>query len=155
MPDFRLSYRSEEVSSEIFLDDLGEILDGHELDVTARHRIMMVLSEVFNNAMIHGNGCDPTKTVHVLLQVNDSTIHADIQDQGQGGLQRIRCKSDPTPLAENGRGIDLMEYYSSEIKYAQASDGGLKVSIDFDTSREKTDNASTICSTEDHHGDHN
>lgn len=138
MPDFRLTYRSEEVSEETFLDDLGEIFEVCKLDITARHRIMMVLSEVFNNAVVHGNSCDPTKNVQVLLRVNDSTISADIQDQGQGGLQRIRSKPDPTALDENGRGVDLVEFFASEIKYAEASDGGLKVSVYFDTSKEKT-----------------
>jgi len=154
MPEYQLNYKSEETSSEIFLDDLDEILQRAELDATVRHRIMMVLSEVFDNALTHGNACDPAKTVQVRLRVNNSTIDADIQDQGQGGLNRIRCKPDPAPLAENGRGVDLVGHYADEVGLNEAEDGGLRVSIHFDIGGVSRKNAGRICSTEDGNGDH-
>jgi len=84
-----------------------------------RFAIRLALEEGLNNAIRHGNGYDPDKTVEVRYDVNAQRAAVAITDQGAGFSPRN--VPDPT-IDENlgkptGRGIMLIRAYMDEIAY--------------------------------------
>jgi anti-sigma regulatory factor (Ser/Thr protein kinase) len=65
----------------------------------------------------------------VALEVNESTIRADITDEGKGGLEQIAGRKDRGLMAEGGRGIALIEHYADTVTFSENDLGGLRVSI--------------------------
>jgi len=131
MPEHRLTYPSTVESSERFIDDLQSLLRHYEVEDSLFQRLCLVLSEAFNNALLHGNQQDPAKSVRVVLQVNEKEILADITDQGKGGAEKVRSRESHGLLADHGRGIDLMQRLATATSFAEMSDGGLKVTVSF------------------------
>ena len=81
--------------------------------------VRLALEEALSNAIKHGNGLDPRKTVTVSLSVSPDEVRLAISDQGRGfdpaGVP------DPTTNEHledpNGRGIMLMRAYMDEVSY--------------------------------------
>ncbi len=99
------------------------------LDAVAQHHysdadafaIKLALEEGLNNAIKHGNRCDPDKTVELAYDVSDEQAVFTITDQGPGfDPGRV-----PDPTADEnlekpcGRGIMLMRVYMDEVHYSQ------------------------------------
>ena len=81
--------------------------------------IRLAIEEGLNNAIKHGNGYDPGKTVQVAFAVTPQQVVISITDEGPG-FDPARVP-DPT-CDENfekpcGRGIMLMRAYMDEIHY--------------------------------------
>ena len=79
--------------------------------------VKLAMEEGINNAIRHGNGYDPNKTVEVAYEIDAGKVVIVVTDQGQGfdpaGVP------DPT-IDENiekpsGRGIMLMRRYMDEV----------------------------------------
>lgn len=126
------SYPSVKTSESQFLTDLRELLETQELDPTEQHRFMIVVSEAFTNALIHGNRWDPDKRVSVILDVNSDRLLADIIDQGEGSPDRIDSRPPPSLTSEGGRGIDLIKHFATDVRIERSGDEGLRVSITLD-----------------------
>ena len=122
-------YQSNPESSEQMLDDLNDLLDIREISPQEKYSFLLAISEAFTNAIIHGNRCNPEKSVKLTVSVNENELSADIEDEGQGGLKKINKRQPSEPFDESGRGIDLIEHYSTAVGYSESSAGGLKVSI--------------------------
>lgn len=122
-------YESEPKSFHLVVDDVNRILDKAGVSQTERYPFVLAISEALTNAVIHGNRRDPAKKVFVTVTVNEKLLSADIIDEGQGGLDRIRQRKPSTPKDEGGRGIDLIEHYATSVGYVQIPAGGLKVEI--------------------------
>ena len=84
--------------------------------------IRLALEEALVNAIKHGNGQDPSKTVSVRYQITLQHFMIEVQDQGRG----FDPEGVPDPLApENlerpgGRGVFLMRHYMSWVQYNEA-----------------------------------
>ena len=81
--------------------------------------IRLALEEALVNAIKHGNGCDPTKTVHIEYSVNRWETRIRITDEGPGFDPE--AVPDPT-LPEflerpSGRGLLLMRYYMCGLQF--------------------------------------
>ncbi len=137
MAEYTRAYPSVTESEEKMLDDVLRILEEHSVPDELLNRFVLAVSEAFTNALVHGNGRRSDKTIVLKLQINGDALVADIIDQGQGGLERIKRRQPPSMLSENGRGVDLMEYYASELKFAETDSGGLQVSLRFDRIRKR------------------
>ena len=122
-------YQSNPESSEQMLDDLNDLLDIREISPQEKYSFLLAISEAFTNAIIHGNRCNPEKSVKLTVSVNENELSADIEDEGQGGLKKINKRQPSEPFAEGGRGIDLLEHYATAVGYAESSAGGVTVSI--------------------------
>ncbi len=122
-------YSSIEKSYHQVVDDLNRILDQENVSLEERYPFVLAVSEALTNAVIHGNESDPEKKVKAHITVNERLMSADIIDEGQGGLDRIRDREPSTPKDEGGRGIDLIEHYATSVGYVQTPAGGLKVEI--------------------------
>jgi len=122
-------YPSNPESSEQMLDDLNDVLDVREISPHEKYSLLLAISEAFSNAIIHGNKCNPEKTVKLKVSVNENELSADIEDEGQDGLKYIDNRQPSNPFDEGGRGIDLIEHYATAVGYTESPAGGLKVSI--------------------------
>jgi anti-sigma regulatory factor (Ser/Thr protein kinase) len=87
------------------------------------------VSEAFTNALVHGNKKDSSKTIKIILKLNQHEILADIIDEGQGGLGRVHSRNPIGLLDETGRGIDLIKHFATVAKFKEDETGGLVVTI--------------------------
>jgi serine/threonine-protein kinase RsbW len=81
--------------------------------------IRLALEEALVNAIKHGNGMDPGKTIRIVCQISKDKIRVVIEDQGRGF--RVQDVPDPTE-DENlekpcGRGIMLMRAFLTLVEY--------------------------------------
>jgi serine/threonine-protein kinase RsbW len=92
-----------------------------ELDFPPRDvfGMRLALEEALVNAIKHGNGMDPAKSVRVSCLINDGMVHVEIEDEGPG----FDVSDVPDPTAEEnlerpcGRGIMLMRAFMSKVEY--------------------------------------
>jgi serine/threonine-protein kinase RsbW len=81
--------------------------------------IMVAVTESVNNAIVHGNRNDKSKSVHLSFEINDSNISFIVKDEGRG----FDYNNLPDPTApENlqtpgGRGIFLIRHLADEVKF--------------------------------------
>lgn len=136
MPTYEFAYSSTVASEEKMLDDLAAVLQANSTPEDLRNRFMLAVSEAFINALVHGNERNPRKTIKLLISVNDRLLTADIIDEGQAGLARIKRRRSASVLSEAGRGVDLMRHCASAVRFTETESGGLKVSLRFDQTKE-------------------
>jgi len=83
------------------------------------------------NAIVHGNGSDPSLEVHVTLTANDEGFLAHITDEGEGFDPD--AAPDPTEkdnlLATSGRGLLLMRAFVDDIVYSRRASRGMEVTL--------------------------
>jgi serine/threonine-protein kinase RsbW len=79
----------------------------------------LALEEGIVNAIKHGNGLDPSKSVFVLCEVDDERILVEIEDEGPG----FDPGEVPDPTEEDnlekpsGRGLMLMRAFMTRVEY--------------------------------------
>ncbi|UCC43331.1 MAG: ATP-binding protein [Candidatus Zixiibacteriota bacterium] len=137
MVKYTFIYPSKVEVSDRMLDDLDRVIAQQGIEPTIAEHLRLAVSEAFTNAVMHGNNQDPSRLVKVGVQVEETVVTADITDQGSGGLARIRRRKPPEPLAENGRGVDLIEHYADRALFREDDDGALVVSISFERNKEE------------------
>lgn len=125
-------YQSVAESEEQMLDDLFGFLADASVERHLMQRFSLAVSEAFTNALTHGNRRNPEKLITIRLSVNETTLTADISDQGEEGISRISAKQSPDLLSESGRGIDLIRHYASSVSFSETETGGLRVTIRMD-----------------------
>jgi anti-sigma regulatory factor (Ser/Thr protein kinase) len=82
--------------------------------------IGLVVREALTNAIIHGNHCQPQKTVRVSVTVNEyCDLLINVKDSGSGfDISRL---SEPINgedvLANHGRGISLMKQFMDQVEF--------------------------------------
>jgi serine/threonine-protein kinase RsbW len=95
------------------------------MDEDESFRVVMAVREAAVNAVLHGNGYDPSKQVTVSLENNGKSLVITIADQGEG----LDPDTLPDPLApENllrgtGRGIFLIRSFLDEVHFRQLHPG--------------------------------
>lgn len=94
-------------------------------------RVKISISEAFTNALTHGNNYDPQKRIILTLSVNPEEVLADIEDEGEGGLAKISKRKSPTPMDEDGRGINLIKQYATNVDTLATPSGGLLLHMRF------------------------
>jgi serine/threonine-protein kinase RsbW len=117
-------------------EHLKEVLIANQVAPDEIHKCMVVLSEAFTNAYLHGNKGEPTKHVSISLSINENWLAADIIDEGSESISESMQNAAgeaglPDAGAENGRGLMLMRHYADEVRFSQADNGGLKVTVRF------------------------
>jgi serine/threonine-protein kinase RsbW len=81
--------------------------------------VRLSLEEALVNAIKHGNGMDPAKSVRVSCHIDDQLVRIEIEDEGPG----FKPEEVPDPTAEEnldrpcGRGIMLMKAFLSRVEY--------------------------------------
>lgn len=106
------------------------IVQKFKLRPDAYGNMLIALTEAVNNAIIHGNRADRSKTVHVHLRKKSDHILIRVSDEGCGfDYDNL---PDPT-IPENrhkpgGRGVFLMQQLSDKLNYCN---NGSTVEIQF------------------------
>ena len=102
--------------------------------------ISLAVREAATNALIHGNGRDETKIVHVEFGVGDGSISVDIEDQGTGfNPEDVDDPRDPTNVGRtSGRGIFLMRSFMDAVTFRKSNSDGMHVTMLKSVGRDNT-----------------
>ncbi|MFH1051647.1 MAG: ATP-binding protein [bacterium] len=89
------------------------------------YNLLIAVSEAVNNAVFHGNECNPDKKVIVLIQVNNRDIEVSVSDEGKGfDLSKLEDPREPENLLKaSGRGVFLINELSHKTNYKIDSSG--------------------------------
>ena len=92
--------------------------------------LAIAVTEMANNAVIHGNKRDLNKKVHVTVEVVDTEVRMTIRDEGKGfNPDTLSNPLDPENLLrESGRGVFIVRSLKDELSY-DFSHGGTQVTI--------------------------
>lgn len=105
------------------------LMEKHEYSMRDVFAMRLSLEEAITNAIKHGNGGDPTKSVTVVADVGDDKLRVVVQDEGEGF--EPEDVPDPTSLEfierPSGRGLMLMRAYLTFVEY---SDRGTKLTME-------------------------
>ncbi len=122
-------------SATAFLADvdqrLEDILTRAGVDPSTIADIAISVSELVNNAIVHGNRLSPAKVVTVRIQVSGGVIRVTVADQGEG----FNPDAVPNPidddnlLREVGRGLYIVKNFVDEVTVSSAPSGGTRVEI--------------------------
>jgi serine/threonine-protein kinase RsbW len=92
--------------------------------------LAIAVTEMANNAVIHGNQRDPRKKVFVNIEVVDAEVRLTIRDEGKGfNPDTLSNPLDPENLLrESGRGVFIVRSLMDEITY-DFSSGSTQVTL--------------------------
>lgn len=92
--------------------------------------IIISMTEAVNNAIIHGNECDPNKEVTISCRREGNRVVFSVQDQGAGfDYNNLPDPTDPENLEKlTGRGVFLMNQLSDLLVF---SNNGSTVEMQF------------------------
>jgi len=95
-----------------------------------RDSLAIAITEVGNNAIIHGNKRDPDKKVHLTIHASAAGVEVVVRDEGTGfSPENLSNPLDPENLLrESGRGVFIMRSLMDEVKF-DFSQGGTQVTI--------------------------
>ena len=112
---------------ESFIDNAKERF---KLDDDIYGNIMIAVTESVNNAIMHGNKNDRTKSVTLSLSLNENIINFIIKDEGRGfDFQNLPDPTSPENIDKpSGRGVFLMKHLSDEVNF---SNNGSMVELSF------------------------
>lgn len=104
----------------------------HEVgfDESSSDDLSIVITELFNNAIHHGNKNDLNKNVKIDYLIKADHLIISVQDQGNG-FKPDQLKNPLEPenlLAESGRGIYLVKMLMDDTQF-DISDKGCKITI--------------------------
>jgi len=106
---------------------LMRLIEGSRCVAGSEPAVELALHEALSNAVVHGNGIDASKLVHIRCQCElGKGVSIVVSDYGQG----FDPKAVPDPLAverlqaEHGRGIHLMKLVMDEVSFER---GGTEV----------------------------
>jgi anti-sigma regulatory factor (Ser/Thr protein kinase) len=92
----------------------------HEIDGDARANVLLLVSEIVTNAVLHSAG-DGSSTIRLSAQVDREIIRIDVADHGCGFTPKIR---DP---AQAGRGYGLFLVDRIASRWGIGDEGGTTV----------------------------
>ena len=134
MADYKFTYPSIPEAESSMYDHVREIILSNGVGDYDLQRFMVIVSEAFTNALLHGNDSEPSKHIMINLSINETWIAADIVDEGCKGIQIARKEDTmgatlPEPSSESGRGLALIRHYAEEVHFSEAETGGLKLTV--------------------------
>ena len=79
--------------------------------------LSLLAREALNNAMIHGNRLDPTKTVLFRLLTREGGFDLQITDEGQGFAWDRHLQASSQADDVSGRGHEIFRNYAHAVRY--------------------------------------
>jgi serine/threonine-protein kinase RsbW len=104
------------------------LLDLHDsvgLEESVLDRVMISITEIVNNGILHGNQCNPAKLVHITCYCYTDSLEFVIRDEGDGFIPDEL----PDPLDENnllkegGRGVLIVRSMMDEVTFRKIDTG--------------------------------
>ncbi len=89
------------------------------------YNMLIAITEAVNNAIVHGNKCDPDKTVNIDVILKNDEIIITIGDEGNGfDPDSLADPRDPENLMkEHGRGVFLIRQLSASTVFDSGENG--------------------------------
>ncbi|MDZ7292765.1 MAG: ATP-binding protein [candidate division KSB1 bacterium] len=108
----------------------AEAADWAGLDQEEQDSLAISVTEIANNAIVHGNKRNPRKKIFVNIEVANGEVRLTIRDQGTGfDPNKLSNPLDPENLLrESGRGVFIVRSLMDEVLY-DFSKGGTEVTI--------------------------
>jgi len=119
LEEFEIVIPSDTAAGQLVQDRIIRHLEELRYDDRDIFGVRLAIEEALVNAIKHGNGMDPNKTVRITCRVDQLKIRVEIEDQGTG----FQLEEIPDPTADEnlerpcGRGIMLMRAFMSLIEY--------------------------------------
>lgn len=109
---------------------IDEACSRHGVHESHYGNILVALTEAVNNAIQHGNGLDPAKSVSLGYAVKGGRIFFEVRDQGAGfDFTNLPDPTDPQNIEKpHGRGVFLMRALADAVEF---SDNGATVAMAF------------------------
>ncbi len=103
------------------IDNICEKLDGIIQSLNLKKQcfeIKLIIIEAINNAFIHGNKKDENKSICIKWQFEEDILEVIVTDCGDGveNLANYNSENDDI-LAESGRGLQIINYYSDSVEF--------------------------------------
>jgi serine/threonine-protein kinase RsbW len=117
--EFTVVIPSETAAGQAVQGRIIQALEAHEFPPHDVFAVRLALEEALVNAIKHGNGMDPDKSVHIQCAINAEKVRIEIQDEGNG----FRPDEVPDPTTDEnlerpcGRGLMLMRSFMSLIEF--------------------------------------
>jgi serine/threonine-protein kinase RsbW len=112
---------------EPILLDVKELFD---ISKEQYYNLLVAVTEAVNNAVFHGNKCDPDKDILFSIEVKNNIIEIKVEDEGCGFDSDNLADPRETEnlLKEGGRGVFLIKSLMDEVFY-EVSDKGTKLTM--------------------------
>ena len=111
------SFPSVSGAGESCFDAVCEQLESRAWSAGDVFAMRLALSEAFENAVEHGNKRDPSKSVHLSVELDDARAIASVRDEGPGFP--VENAPDPTLEANlekvSGRGLFLIRNFMTNV----------------------------------------
>jgi serine/threonine-protein kinase RsbW len=100
-------------------------------DGDASLNISLAVREAATNALVHGNGKDSSKLVHVTFGIEEGSFAIEIEDEGGGfDPSQVADPRDPSNVARtSGRGIFLMRSFMDSVTFQKRNGDGMQVRL--------------------------
>lgn len=107
-----------------------KLVEKHRLSPDAYGDILISVTEAVNNAIIHGNRKDESKTVKIHLSKNNGHLAIRVSDEGRGfDYSKLADPTSPENRSKlGGRGVFLMKQLADRIRF---HDNGRTVEMQF------------------------
>jgi anti-sigma regulatory factor (Ser/Thr protein kinase) len=113
------SFPSTEEAFKISDDIFGLIIDTVDVDFAERQRLKLIVSELYMNAYLHGNGTDVRRFIDVSMEFGKDEFITIVKDEGTGMTgQRFEeiVESVVDPESTSGRGIGIVYKLSDRVR---------------------------------------
>lgn len=82
--------------------------------------INLAMDEAIKNAIQHGNGGQPEKSIEITHTLTNDKLTITVQDQGQGFAPPAHEEIEVSPESESGRGLLLIYNFMDEVYFNEA-----------------------------------
>jgi len=109
------------------------IADDCGFDLQRKHRLLVAVSEVFTNAVLHGSGPDDNRSIEVNIIQENGWLKIEVIDEGSR-LSNIPPEDTwgrACPDSEGGRGLELMRGLADKLEFGETPTGGLIVCLQY------------------------
>lgn len=125
-----------EVSSDVRLVDLvhsaaERVAELAGFDPDEGLNVGLAVREAVINAIVHGNGNDPSLKVTVTFKADEDLLTAKVRDQGAGFDPGTAPDPTAAPhlLKTSGRGLLLMRAFVDEIRFRRRRGRGMEITL--------------------------
>ncbi len=82
--------------------------------------IVTLMRAALSNAVSHGCGADPARTVSCSVKVEKGFLMVEVEDEGPGFNWRSRLNTSDDENPEKRHGIDLLKKYATNLTYNES-----------------------------------
>jgi serine/threonine-protein kinase RsbW len=127
--EFQVTIKNDTVAGQAVQERIVKILEDLGFPPRDVFGVRLALEEAIVNAIKHGNGMDPEKTVRIGCRINLQSVFIEIEDEGEGfEPDLVPDPTDPENLEKPcGRGLMLMRSFMSRIEF---NDVGNRVTLE-------------------------